>query len=126
MSVNDDVVPDNATVKRIAKKVRERRESLDLDQDLARYGGPSRSTVSVLENKDTWPLRARTRASWATALGWEPDAFDRMERGEEPIELKDGKPSSANAQEEQVELLRNARALLAELERRLDPKAGAE
>lgn len=86
MSANDARVPNATTIKKIAEKVRQRRESLDLDQDLARYGGPSRSTVSTLENSGRWPLRQRTRNNWAAALGWEPDAFERMARGEDPLE----------------------------------------
>lgn len=95
--MSEDEAPNQRVVERIAAKVRERREVLDLDQDLARYGGPSRSTVSILENKNVWPLRARTRSSWATALGWEPDAFERMVRGEEPVPLvkEESDPESA-------------------------------
>lgn len=113
MTVNDDMVPDTNTVKRIAEKVRVRRESLDLDQDLARYGGPSRSTVSILENRGQWPLRARTRSSWATALHWEPDAFDRMVRGEEPIEL-DGHAPATPDNERLAEILTQFRDLAEE------------
>ena len=83
-SISDSQVPDEGTVRRIAETVRIRREMLNLDQDLARHGGPSRTTVGALENKNIWPLRQRTRSAWATALGWEPDAFELLVQGERP------------------------------------------
>lgn len=92
--MTDDGAPAADVVQRIATRVRKRREELNRDQDLARYGGPTRATVGLLENQARWPLRARTRTSWATALGWEPDAFERLERGEEPVELENNHASA--------------------------------
>lgn len=76
--------PTKAQIERVAEAVRTRREMLGLPQDLSDRGGPKRNAVGALETRYIWPRLPATRARWAKALEWEPDAFDRLVAGEEP------------------------------------------
>lgn len=105
--------PDVDTVKRAARIVRERREQLGRSQDLSDFGGPSRWVVTELELKNVWPARPATQMKIARALDWREDAFDLLAKKRTPV------PSEAPNQEELISLLRGARSLLEELERRL-------
>lgn len=120
MKTMTDNTPPERVVREVAQRVRQRRESLDLDQDLARYGGPSRATVGLLENSAKWPLRARTRSSWSTALGWQPDAFDRMVSGLDPLEVEPA--ASSNGDGRLSELVARLKELTAEAERMLEER----
>lgn len=84
--------PAKKDIERIGKAVRERREMLGLSQDLSIYGGPKRNLVGGLETRAMWPRLPQTRARWAYALQWKPDAFDRLLAGEEPEELNPSGP----------------------------------
>lgn len=116
-TVKKSDMPSEGAIKVVAQKVRQRREERNQDQDLARYGGPTRATVGLLENQGRWPLRPRTRTSWAKALGWQPDAFDRMVRGEEPLELQEPPPENDDGR--LAELVQRLRDLADEAERLL-------
>lgn len=82
--------PDHDTLDRIATVFRSRREELGLTRhDLASRGGPSIGPIARFEgNKRRWPKTAAIRTRWALALGWEPDAWERVARGEEPQEIE--------------------------------------
>lgn len=71
----------------VAHAVRQRREMLGLSQDLSDRGGPKRNAVGAFETRYLWPKLPATRARWARALEWEPDAFDRLIAGQEPKQL---------------------------------------
>lgn len=105
--------PDKDTIKRAARIVRERREQLGRTQDLGEYGGPSRWVITELELKNVWPSRPATQMKIARALNWREDAFDLLARKKAPV------PSDVVNSEELISLLRGARSLLEELERRL-------
>jgi hypothetical protein len=75
-------------IKKVAEAVRERRERLGFSQDLSVHGGPKRNAVGAFETRYVWPKLPATRARWARALEWEPDAFDRLLAGEEPVPLQ--------------------------------------
>lgn len=105
--------PDVDTVKRAARIVRERREALGRPQDLSEYGGPSRWVITELELKHVWPARPATQMKIARALNWRQDAFDLLSKKRTPVPSDDVNP------EELISLLRGARSLLEELERRL-------
>ena len=81
--------PDRETLDRIAYAFRTRREELGLTRhELATRGGPSIGPVARFEgNKRRWPKTTAIRTRWALALGWEPDAWERVARGEAPHEL---------------------------------------
>lgn len=79
--------PTAADVRRVADAVRLRREMLGLSQDLSTRGGPKRNAVGAFETRYLWPKLPATRARWARALEWEPDAFDRLLKGEDPVPL---------------------------------------
>lgn len=83
----EDGVPTETDIERVARAVRARRERLGLGQDLSFRGGPKRNMVGNLETRFVWPKLPTTRARWARALEWEPDAFDRLLEGEDPISL---------------------------------------
>jgi hypothetical protein len=81
--------PTREVLEAVAEAVRTRREQLGLTQDeIKARGGPGRTTVELFENQYRWPRLARTRASWARALDWEPDAFERLARGATPEEVE--------------------------------------
>lgn len=108
--------PDLDTVKRAARIVRERREDLGRSQDLSEYGGPSRWVITELELKNVWPARPATQKKIARALNWRDDAFELLAKKRMPIVTDE-----VNRQEV-VNLLRAARQLLEELDRRLGPE----
>ncbi|MGC8489662.1 MAG: hypothetical protein ACP5QO_15790 [Clostridia bacterium] len=75
-----------------------RRRALGLTQS---GGEPevSRSTVSRAENEGTLPTHGPTVAAFARFLRWEPDACERLLRGEEPRELRGGAPAGLSSTE---------------------------
>ena len=89
--------PPKEETEKVGKAVRERRESLGLSQDLSPYGGPKRNLVGGLETRGIWPRMPATRARWARALQWAPDAFDKLLAGEEPKELESAFPGGTRA-----------------------------
>lgn len=105
--------PKPDTIRRSAKIVRERRESLGVSQDLGSRGGPSRWVITELETKNVWPARRATQIKIARSLGWREDAFDLMAKGKDPV-VQDGVST-----EELRSLVSSARMILEELERRL-------
>ena len=52
----------------------------------------SRSTISRAETDGTLPTHGPTVAAFARFLRWEPDACERLLRGEDPVELRGGAP----------------------------------
>jgi transcriptional regulator with XRE-family HTH domain len=80
--------PERDVLDRIAIAFRSRREELGLTRhELAARGGPSIGPIARFEgNKRRWPKTAAIRTRWALALGWEPDAWERVARGEKPQE----------------------------------------
>jgi len=78
--------PPRSEVERVGKAVRERREMLGLSQNLSPYGGPGRKLVGGLETRGVWPKLPATRARWAKALRWKPNAFDVLLDGGDPEE----------------------------------------
>lgn len=105
--------PDRDAIKRAARIVRERREDLGRPQDLKDFGGPSRAVITELELKEVWPQRRATQVKIARALNWREDAFDLLAKKRTPV------PTDAVNAEELISLLKGARSLLEELERRL-------
>lgn len=105
--------PDDEAVRRAARLVRKRREQLGRSQDLSEYGGPSRWVMTELELKFVWPVRKGTQMKIARALDWREDAFDLLARKKDPVE------SDMVNTDELLSLLRGARSILEELERRL-------
>ena len=112
--------PTEKQKREVAHAVRERREMLGLSQDLSDRGGPKRNAVGAFETRYLWPKLPATRARWARALNWEPDAFDRLLVGEEPRELKD---SGIDA-EEMEHVLEALERAIGELRRRVRPETG--
>jgi hypothetical protein len=55
-----------------------------------------------------WPKLPATRARWARALQWEPDAFDRLLDGEQPRIL----PFDVERVDNMLKLLEEAIAVL--------------
>lgn len=90
VTVTELCAPDRETLDRIADAFRARREELGLTRhDVAGRGGPSIGPIARFEgNKRRWPKTTAIRTRWALALGWEPDAWERVARGEEPREIE--------------------------------------
>jgi transcriptional regulator with XRE-family HTH domain len=90
VAVTEVCAPDRESLDRIAQAFRTRREELGLTRhQLAMRGGPSIGPIARFEgNKRRWPKTTAIRTRWALALGWEPDAWERVARGEEPLEIE--------------------------------------
>jgi transcriptional regulator with XRE-family HTH domain len=87
--VTELCAPSRETLDHIAAVFRSRREELGLTRhELAVRGGPSIGPIARFEgNKRRWPKTTAIRTRWALALGWEPDAWERVARGEAPREI---------------------------------------
>jgi len=66
-------------IARLGRLVRERREELGLSQeDIARLGGPSTTTLSKIENGTAKQIRRRTAQDLDRALGWRIESTERV------------------------------------------------
>lgn len=74
----------------VGDAVRARRDLLGLTQD--DVPGVSSSTVRKIENGTADSFRRKSIVGYMRALGWPPDAFERLEAGEDPSTLAEPAP----------------------------------
>lgn len=69
----------------VGQLIRQRREELGLSQEAIE--GVSSSSVRKIENATAEDFRRSTIVAYMRALGWAPDAYERMRAGENPASL---------------------------------------
>lgn len=127
LSQHDHGVPTDWNA--LAAAIRERRDELGLTQEqVAARGGPSTATLRLLEGALQTSYRHRTYVDLDRALGW-PSGHARavltgtasvQPPGEAAGYVSDR--GSATADDEILEMVRDARTRLDEIERRLRPE----
>src|SRR5690606_12170861 len=92
---------DAAAWKRVAERVRTRREDeLRLTQEqLAARSGVGTATIRLIETAGRQRYQRSTLRQVSQGLGWVPDGIDQILNGEEPTEAEPTTPASDEAYE---------------------------
>lgn len=85
-------------VKTAAGAIKERIDELGWSKaEAGRLTGMSFKTLDQVMSDGYVPVRQDKRRALAVALGWPPDAIDRLEAGESPDDFTDSRPDVIEA-----------------------------